>query len=211
MSRPKIYNWPVPDTEGICQLQSTSGSANLIMNGPLLVSFNFPGRAVFDGITRTVSLTSANNLSARNFTINGLLNGQPISEIIAGPNANTVETTAIFDEVLSIHVNGAVSDVSIGSGTTGKTIYINYDYNKLSFSDVSIEVVVAGTINYDINIFYEDAQTSENPLAWPLVTGQTTTRSQQFGPAPVQYSNVVVNSSGDDGALIITYIQSGLQ
>lgn len=52
---------------------------------------------------RRVTLTSAGNLAAVNYTIRGFdFYGQPMSQTIAGPNANTVATTKAFKEILSV-------------------------------------------------------------------------------------------------------------
>lgn len=71
---------------------------------------------VFD-TPRAVSLTSAANLSAINFTITGFdLYGRRTSQTRAGPNANTVNTLKAFASVLSVTASaGSGSTVSIGS------------------------------------------------------------------------------------------------
>lgn len=209
MAKPVIHVWPIPDHQGICLLQSTSGAANLLLNGNITINTQTPGRAVFQGITRTVSLTSTNNLSGRNFTITGLLNGSQISETRAGPNNNTVETTAIFDEVLSVHVNGAAAAVSIGSGTTGRTHWSNYDYN-LIYNFINYQVVVGGTINFTINTTCDDVATNPNPFLSATTANQTT---NYFGFGFFEsfiYSAVFINSSGADGTLTETYMQQGI-
>lgn len=209
VAKPKVFVWPIPDVAAICQLQSTSGAADLLLNGNITISSSFPGMAVFPGITRTVSLTSANNLSGRNFTITGLLNGSQISEVIAGPNANTVETTAIFDQVTNVHVNGSVSAVSIGTGKTGRTHWFNYDYDNV-FPSLSVQSVVSGTINYTFNVTLDDVQTNLSPsLSSPFMTASTTSEFHSLGTFPISYSSVVINSSGSNGALRFIYLQSG--
>lgn len=209
MAKPKIYNWPIPDVAAICQLQSTSGAANLIINGTITVSNQHPGRAVFDGITRTVSLTSANNLSGRQFTITGFLNGSVISETRAGPNANTVETTAIFDEVTSVHVNGSVAAVSVGSGTTGRTRWANYDYN-LIYNFINWQVDIVGTINFTINVTSDDVNTVSSPILFPIVANQIANYYGGGFFVSFLYTAVFINSSGADGALKEVFLQQGI-
>ncbi len=56
--------------------------------------------------SRQVALTSASNLSAINFTIVGLDDSNAsLTEVIAGPNATTIETVNLFSRVISITPN----------------------------------------------------------------------------------------------------------
>jgi hypothetical protein len=71
---------------------------------------------LFD-VARSVSLTSAANLSAINYTIIGIdIYGRQTSQVIAGPNANTVTTLKTFLGVISVTPNTtSASTVSVGS------------------------------------------------------------------------------------------------
>lgn len=68
-------------------------------------------------VPRGVSLTSTGVISAVNFTVSGYdVYGQAMSEVIAGPNANTVNTKKAFYQVTSIATNAAVAtDTSAGT------------------------------------------------------------------------------------------------
>ena len=218
--RPKVYVWPIADTDAIALNQTLLAAGNLVINGALSanglaientyivnfwsqskvytinsiydlsgINFQIDGflngapvtqtiagpnvgsvsttqlydvvtsvvttpsvymgtsTVTFDGISRTVSLTSAGNLSALNFTITGTYLGQVISETRTGPNANTVYTTKVFDSVTKISVDGAVGTaVSVGTGLTGHTQYYNFDYNS-KINSSTVQVIVIGTIN----------------------------------------------------------------
>jgi hypothetical protein len=209
MARPRLYIWPIPDAAAICQLQSTSGAGNLLLNGNITISLDFPGRAVFPGITRTVSLTSANDLSGENFIITGLLNGSIISETIAGPNANTIETTAIFDEVTAVHVSGAVSAVRIGTGTTGRTHWYTYNYN-VTYNFVNVQISqLTGTINWTVNATFDDVATISTPFLTPIF-GPSSDDEFGFGEfVSFKYAALFINSSGDDGSLQYNYMEQG--
>lgn len=66
---------------------------------------------------RAVSLTSGSNLSAINFLITGYdFYGVKQTQLLAGPNGNTVNTTKTFTSVLSVVPQGtSASTASIGS------------------------------------------------------------------------------------------------
>jgi hypothetical protein len=122
----RIYSYDVvplaPQTASIAALQTTAGAASLTLtagtgvtaatdaNGTIRYSFDVP---------RAVSLTSAANISAVTFTITGYdLYGQRMTQAIAGPNANTVNTTKAFKSVISVAVSGAVgTNTSVGSSS----------------------------------------------------------------------------------------------
>jgi hypothetical protein len=76
--------------------------------------------AFFDptkGIARAVSLTSAANVSAINFTIKAVdIYGRPWTQTLAGPNATTVTTKKTAKFVLSVTPNTtSASTVSVGT------------------------------------------------------------------------------------------------
>lgn len=207
-----MYNWPLPDTQAICLTQSRTGSGALIVNGFLTINDVQPGNAIFPGITRTVSLKSVNNLSAINVTINGTLNGAPQSETRAGPNNNTVETTKIFDSVTSVTTSGTVTAMSVGSGTKGRTHWFKFDYNR-HISAVAVQAVIAGTIDYTLNLTLDDVQTNASPTVFaPIMafTGATTNQFASLGITSFNYANLTINSSGTDGALVGTLLQTGI-
>lgn len=209
MAKPRLYIWPIPDQNAICSLQSIIGAGNLLINGTLTINTKFPGEAVFPGITRTISLTSTNNLSGVNFTINGMLNGNQISETLAGPNNNTIETTSIFDSVNSVHVNGSVTNVSIGSGTTGRTHWDTYNYN-VTYNFVNVQISqVTGTINWEVNCTFDDVFTLPNP-SLATIFGPSSADAFGFGEfVSFKYAALFVNSSGNDGSLQYNYLEQG--
>ena len=107
-------------TANLAALQTTAGAANLILTaaaGVTRVVVNGQPRYQFD-VPRAVSLTSAGNISAVTFTISGFdIYGQPMTQALAGPNANTVNTLKAFWQVTNIAVNGAVG-TNTSAGTS---------------------------------------------------------------------------------------------
>jgi hypothetical protein len=111
------YLFPDCNTQDICLIQSTTGAVSLVINGNLASGGIVP--FINNGYSRQVSFTSANNLSGSSFTINGLQNGVVVSEVVTGPNNNTVYSTNVYDVVSSIVASGIVAGVSVGSGFSG--------------------------------------------------------------------------------------------
>lgn len=208
MARPTVFKWPAPDTQAVSLTQSLGAAGNLLINGTLANLFY--GNAVFPGIYRKVTLTSVNNLAAINFTITGTYQGNTISEVLAGPNNNTVSSVNLYDSITSISTNGAVAAVSSGTGTTGKTHWFNSN-NQSRFFNLSIQVVVAGTINYTFQTTLDDLQTVATPTTFnPIVAliGATTSQLASYS-SPTLYSSIVINSS-TNGSLVSTFLQQGI-
>ena len=148
MSYPVVVRWePVTgNTAAISSLQDYPGAGNLILNSNVSnSSISYYGPYIYNKVIRTVSFTSVNNLSGVTITINGLgsavdANGNPtqslgtsITETLAGPNANTVNTVHIFKQIDSISINGAAAGLSAGFGPSGICEYILVDYNRVGW------------------------------------------------------------------------------
>ena len=213
MSFPVVYNWPAIDNEAIClaqKIDSVTGG-NLSINGNLTVNSIEPGNAILPGISRTISLTSTGNLSAVSFTINGVLNSSLKSEIIAGPNAATVETASLFDRVISVSSSANfLYDVSVGTGTTGQTHWYSSDYNR-NLSLLGFQVIVNGTIDYSVNESFDNVQLNPNPAIFGVdVSLVNATDNQLFksNTSLFNYINCTINSSAG-GSLVLTILQTG--
>lgn len=214
--RPSVYTWDAQSLNAICALQNTTGAGNLILNGTGIVSNADNGFPTFTyaSVSRTVSLTSANNLSASNFTITGTYRGSAQSETIAGPNANTVETTVYFDSVTQISVNGAVNGIRAGTGTTGFTRWFWRDNNR-SISAISIQVeVINATVDYTFQITLDNVNSDANPATFnPLgsfVNGSTSQFGGDLSVVPFAFCRLFMNSSDATGSLRFTVLQSGI-
>lgn len=107
-------------TNNIALAQTTGGAANLVLTAGAGVT------AVVDaaGVTRyqldvprALALASTADLSAVNLTIKGYdIYGQPMSQLIAGPNNNTVTTLKAFYQVTSISASGAIgTNMTVGT------------------------------------------------------------------------------------------------
>jgi hypothetical protein len=221
--RPRVITWPVASATSISALQTLAGAGNLLLNGSLNTSGNYtshvtyPGSLaipliIFSGYTRTITLTSTNNLSGVNFTINGILNNAPLSEVLAGPNNNTVTSVNAYDAITSISTNAAAAAVSAGTGTTGRTAWISFDYDML-VPNYSVQgVVTATTINYTLFLTLDDPNVVTTPTVFSPVMALTGATTSQFASLtnPINYMNITINSSNATGALVATFLQQGI-
>lgn len=207
--RPRVITWPIPSATSIAALQTLGAAGSLTLNGSLLQ----PGynTVVFQGYTRTITLTSGNNLSGVNFTINGVLNNSPLSEVLAGPNANTVTSVHIYDAITSITTDGAAAAVSAGTGTTGRTSWISGDYD-LNPPNYSVQAIRTATINYTLFLTLDDPNTVATPSVFSPIAALTGATTSQFASFtnPINYMNVTINSSDATGALVVTFLQEGI-
>lgn len=208
--RPIICNWPVSSNTSIALLQTLAGAGTLKLNGPLVnPGSNIPA-VQFVGITRAITLTSTNDLSGVNFTIKGYFNGAVLSEVLAGPNNGTVTSANIYDGIYSITTNGAAAAVSVGTATTGRTKWINFDYDML-VPNYSVQVAVTGTINYTFKVTLDDASSASPTLSTPVVAMTAATTTQlAYLTNPIKWMNVTVNSSDGTGAIVATFLQQGI-
>lgn len=207
MAIPAVFTWPVPDTQAISLTQTLVAAGNLLINGNL--SFN--SSVALQGIGRTVSLTSTGNNSGVNFTITGTRYGRPVTETRAGPNVNTVETTAIFDTITSISVNGAVTAVSAGTGSTGETNWYNSNYHATVLG-MTIQVGATAAITYSFQTTLDDVQINSTPTVSTPVVNLTAATTTQIGfyNNSTRYSKIVITASDLTGSLVATFLQQGI-
>lgn len=213
--KPVQHTWQVQDLDGIALLQNTAGAANLILNGALVDDSQMVPVFKYNGVSRTISLTSANNLGAVMFTITGTYRSIPQSETIAGPVANSVETTVFFDEVTAISTDGAVNAVSAGTGTTGFTSWFKANYNIAFFSCITAVEVIAANITYSYQITYDDIDADTTPFMIAPVGDMTAATTSQISNAvtvntPFVSSRVLVTASDVTGSLKVTNLQAGI-
>lgn len=209
MANPVIFNWPIFNTQAICQTQTLGSAGSLMINGSLAGG----GQVVFMGFARTVSLTSTSNLSAVSFTISGTINGLAITDVISGPNNNTIESDLIFDSILSITTNNAAAGISAGTGTTGRTQWFHHFHNTIS-PDFSVQVSLTSTLNYSFVTTLTDVKfnlPANISLFTPItaMTGATTNQLSGY-TVPSRSSAIQVNSSNSTGSFTAIFIQQGV-
>jgi hypothetical protein len=100
----------------------------LVLNGSLVDPTTGTVSFIDRGYSSGVTFTSGGNIAGATFTIVGINNGITITETIAGPNANTVSSVNIFQEIIHITVAGAIAVAyTIGSCTNTAIVLKSYD------------------------------------------------------------------------------------
>lgn len=193
---------------------STNIAANGITVGAVAPLALTSSVFIYPGISRAVSLTSANNLSAARFVVTGTLNGAVVSQSnITGPNVNTVYTTQIFDTVTMVTVNTDVAAVSIGSGLLGATHWFLYNYDATVVGLTAQVIVNATTVSYSFQTTLDDVQTNASPTTFTPIAAMTTGSTSQFAPYNnvLRYSRIaVLTGTNATGALTATFVEQGI-
>ena len=218
MARPIQITFPAVDADGICLSQTTAGATPLIINGALkdmAATMQQVTRAVMGaGIERVVSLTSTGNLSGIDFTIVGTdVEGAAVSEVLAGPNNNTVVTTALYNTVTSITPDAAVGTaITAGSGSTGNTAWVMSNVN-ISPANLSVSLAITATVNVTVQDTPVDVQagapSSAEIFNHPTLAALTASAESNFA-YPARYVRAVMNSSSGSGAFTLSVIQAGI-
>ena len=190
----------------IAALQTTAGAGNLLINGTLAAG----GVATLD-TQRTVGLTSAGNLSAVNFTLTGTdQQGRVISEVLAGPNANTVSSVLNYKTITSIAVSAAVgTNVTADTVVTGASQEIPIDLYINQFN-VTLATEITGVVNYTIQYTMDNVFGGPGPFVWNSVAGLLAQTTNQVVPTtqPVRAFRILTNSGTGTVSLIVA--QAGL-
>lgn len=198
-----------PDLNGIALDQTTAGAGNLVLNGADVTGgvASFAATGDFEWVGYQVSLESTGNLSGVDFTITGTdPSGNALVEVIAGPNNNTVETTAYFKTVTQIAVDGAVgTNVEVGTVDEFSTAPIVLDAYTMS---TSVAVNISGTIDYTVEKCFENVVSGEVPnwVAGGLAT-QTADGNTAY-TAPTAALRVVGNSFTGGATVIVNVLQA---
>jgi hypothetical protein len=220
MARLITQVWPAASVDEYAALQDVLAGASVKLKGT--------NRGLLPGIdygARTVSITSANDLSAVNFTIRGFLFNIPVEEIIAGPNNNTVYTTGAnsqFTSITAITVDADANEFSVGTGTSGVLNPMTLNPHVSSFG-VSIDVIVDNNIEYSLlqslekvnlitpegnRLNQESVTESSFPIPGALVPSTARQYAEIFGP--VQTILCLINENTTDGDLKIHILQQGI-
>jgi hypothetical protein len=113
-SRHYAYTPEAAGAATIAALQTLAGAGSLTLDG------TYGTNGFTSELAWKLTLTSANNLSARTFTISYLdAQGNAQTATTAGPNATTLSTTIYAQKVTAITVDGAATAVSVGHANVG--------------------------------------------------------------------------------------------
>jgi hypothetical protein len=132
-----------PSAGELFQFNNTDQSGNPIDSfyvGALTQQFVIPFFA------RPVTLTSAGDDSAINYTLSGVdINGAPLNEVLAGPNAATVQSVNSYHALYSVIGDAnTTSPLSIGIASSGTSQPITLDKFRNNSASSLIEVIPNG-------------------------------------------------------------------
>lgn len=220
MARYLRYVFPVANTSDVCALQTTVGAGNLVLNGNLANQVTNQVSFIDRGYSRSISLTSVNNLAATNFTISGIQNGVLLTEVLVGPNANTVYSAQIYDKIYSITTGNAVNQVRAGTGYTGffPLININLERDNINYilttsrlTAASIHTTIFSTVldirnngatflaavGNNFNLFPIKADAADDRYIFPA---PPSVAAPYFQPSP-PYNSLLIYISGQLGEI----------
>lgn len=131
--------------------QSTAGAANLLINGA-----NASGGVATMTYASQVLFTFNGNESGHNFTVTGTnANGQAQTEVVAG-GSGTAVTVYNYLTVTQIAVSAATtSTLTVGTNAIGSSQVMIID-RFINPAIISVACVVTGTINFSVQVSYDD-------------------------------------------------------
>ncbi len=209
--------WPVQSLDQYALPQSGIAGQSLKLIGTNLGAF-----PIIDYGVRTVSLTSAFDLSDVSFTINGFAYGQPLSETIAaGPDGDTVESTLFFDEIVAIVPSITFMPlIKAGTGTTGYIYPFTVSSQIASFGVTAEAHLDAGATTYNVytSIFKANktapaigANTDHfEDAPFPGFATDATASDQASLTNPIQMVTFKINASNADSVVTASVLQSGI-
>jgi hypothetical protein len=110
-----------PPTNATALLPKTVAGGEATSSIPLANPYPY----IFPNLTRSITLTSTDDLAAVNFTFSGTDQfGNAISEVLVGPNNDTVTSAKLYNTITNIAANGDWTNFSIGYGATGEFQWI---------------------------------------------------------------------------------------
>ena len=174
-------------------------------------------QATFTGSTaRQVTITPTGNESTNTFTVTGTdINGNSITESVAGLNATASTTNSYFYTVTSIRIaNNAANAIVAGMTNTAASDWIRFD--DFAPSNISIQCNVSGSATYTVQSTLSDPNDPYTPtprgsMTWvnssdTAVVGATTTQQSNFLFAP-KFARVVLTTTST-GSVTAIFLQS---
>lgn len=193
-----------PALNNVCLDQTTSGAADLVINGSLASD----GSVTLNTAHR-IDIESSGSFGAVTFTVTGTdVNGAAQSDAIAGPSSSTVTTTKYFKTITQISVSAIVgTNVSVGTTDEAESDWFVANYLQDNF-DIGMAVEITGTINYTVQKTYANILADETPVWFDdatLVTDTTNGNSAQ--ESHVTGFRTVVNSYSSGATLTTRFVQ----
>jgi hypothetical protein len=129
----------------------TDGLADGITGAGPWDAADFVTTDVPDGLAHQLNLTSAANLSAINFTLTGTdADDRAQVEVVAGPNATTVETTKYFKTLTDVEASATLGVNTLDIGFVDEFVSPTIALDFLRNASSKFFLDVTGTINVDV-------------------------------------------------------------
>ena len=153
------------DDDGVFQNQTLGSAGNFTLNGAGIVNGEWVTPDLF---AKKIGFASTGNISAISFVVSGYEDKNktiPISETIAGPNNNTVETTNYFYSIQSVSASGVVG-TNTKAGAVNKAISqiipTKRTYSDRNERQIGLSFIVTGTIDYTVQQTNDNIQSLTN-------------------------------------------------
>lgn len=197
----------------ITSIAIDAASANAITVGAA-------GVATFD-LARRVIVTSGGNDTGITFTLAGTdASGALITEVVTGASGAAASSVLDYKTVTSVLSSGAAATtVIVGTNGVASSPWVRFD-DYASMSGATIQCVVTGTVNYDVEESMQDpnalgdvAYAAPALMTWTdstdtAVVGATATKLSSFTFTPL-WARVTLNSG--TGSVNSTFRQSYLR
>lgn len=194
--------------------QLVAASQNVVAAGSLTLA---AGAASIAYPAQLVITTSA-NYSSYTFTITGTgPTGAPQTEVIAGPNTTTGNSTLYWLSVTNVAASGGVAGGAVKVGTTGLTSTRWVRFDSWTTGYTSIQCEASGTVNYTVQSTLDDPNDPFSPVdltscVWvnsndSAVVNASTTQQSNFVFTPV-YARIIKNSG--TGTVRNVFLQTGV-
>lgn len=208
----------VADPDNICLSQTPGGAVAMTINGAAATG----GVATLD-VARRVLITSAGNDSGITFRITGAnSDGNPIRETVTGPNATTAYTVQDFKTVTEVRTSAAAAGaVTVGTNGVASSPWKLMDYYQTP-ANMSIGVLVSGTVNYSVEYTYDDVQAPNGigsalgnypPVPTLFSHASLVAKTANFDGVindPIRAWRLTLNSQTNPGYATATGIQAGM-
>jgi hypothetical protein len=205
------------DPDGIATAQTAAGAGALDIDGALATD----GVATLDEARRLL-VTSSGDDTGITFRITGTnSDGNPIQETLTGADTAAVYTVQDFKTVSEVYASGATDgDVEVGTNDVGSSRWVVCNY-QIAPANISMSVVVDGTVNYTIEYTYDNVNSNQNtmggangnypavPTVWAHSTlAAQTTSKDGFFAYPILAWRATLNSGS--GSITATGVSAGI-
>lgn len=199
------------DDDGVFQNQTLGGAGSFTLNGAGVASGEWVTPDLF---AKQIGFASTGNISGVTFTVSGYQDKNKtiaLSEQLAGPNNNTVETSNYFYSIQSITANGAVgTNTKAGpvDEAISQIIPIKRTNSDKAERQVGLTFIATGTINYTVQQTNDNVQSlTDRTFNWldsddTNVVSATASKNSNYIAVP-QAMRVKINSYSSGAELLI--------